>query len=359
MALEKYFSSPAHLKEKETLPVIQALIDRYIVEQPFRGLRVVFAHLLVRNTMAVVEALVRGGADLVISEGFQSPATEEVTREIKTLGVPILSIPEAVKQGDLYFDTNAMLGRHKTPAMAVEVTRTGVHHYRQIPCPVVSADNCRAKKIEGFYGTGDGFVRAWRQLRPEDPLKGKQVVQFGYGKIGRGAAHVIRRAGCQVAVVDTDAAARARAQEDGFPVIDGSPNPALQAALAETQIVLMVTGIPSVLSQVLSPEWMRANRPKLVNLGAEDEFGPLYRDEEILGGRAAPLNFHLAQPTLNRYVGVTLAAHLMAFEALIAGDYPVGIHPLPVEMDDWLLKQWRQSWPDIDLTGIQEELGIK
>lgn len=359
MTLATYFSSPAHLKEKETLPVIQVLIDRYTDEQPFRGLRVVFAHLLVRNTMAVVEALVRGGADLVISEGFKSPAAEEVAGELKALGVPILSVPEAVEQGELFFDTNAMLGRHKTPAGAVEVTRTGVHHYRQIPCPVVSADDCRAKKVEGFYGTGDGFVRAWRQLRPEDPLAGKRVVQFGYGKIGRGAAHVTRRAGCQVTVVDTSPEARIRAQEDGFAVVDGSPNPALQAALAGAQIVLVVTGIPGILSQSPPPEWVRANKPQLVNLGAEDEFGLRYADHEILGGRDAPLNFHLAQPTLNRYIGVSLAAHLMAFEALVKGDYPAGIHPLPEEMDDWLLREWRRSWPDIDLTGIQAELRVE
>ncbi len=233
-------------------------------------------------------------------------------------------------------------------------------HYERIPCPVISADDCRTKYIEGFFGTGEAFLRAWQKFRPRAALDGKRLVQFGYGKIGRGVAHQTRRAGMRVTVVEVDAEARSQAEADGFPALSGAPEGALRQILARADVVISVTGVPAVLSRSVPPEWIRANRPALVNLGAEDEFGPAFADREILGGRSVPLNFHLSQPTLNRYVDPVLAAHLLALEALMPdpGSHPVGVHPLPAAMDRWALQAWRTAWPEEDLSGIGETLGL-
>jgi adenosylhomocysteinase len=361
MSLEQFFSDPANAAEKQTLPVLRALTERYADEKPFAGLKVALGYLLVRNSMIVFEAVWRGGAEIVIADAFASPATAPVLADLARYDVPVYSIAEAVKQTDLYMDINCTLGRVKAPRAAVEITRTGVHHYEHIACPVVSADNCRAKKIEGFFGTGDGFRRAWEQLRPGDPLAGKRSVQFGYGKIGRGVAFQTRKAGMQISVVDPSLEARAKAEDDGFAALDFAAAPALEQALSRADVVISVTGIPDIHSVSEVPAaWFRANQSVLVNLGAQDEFGPEFYDEEILGGRAIPLNFHLAQPTLNRYVDPPLAAHVLALEALVGGlpGLENGVHPLPLEMDAWLLQTWRASWPDEDLTGIGEELGL-
>ncbi len=358
MSLETYFSQQAHLKEKRDLPLLVALIERYSREKPFQGLQIVFGHLLVRNSMVVAEALVAGGAELIISKGFPSPASPPIIAELAQHEISVLPIPEAIHKGDNFLDVDAILGRHKTPQRAAEATRTGVHHYRDIPCPVVSADDSRAKRIEGFFGTGEGFLQAWKLFFPGDHLLGKRLVQFGYGKIGRGLAHRTRAAGCAIFVVDNDLQARARARVDGFETHDGAPNEGLQRALAKADIVISVTGIPGIISRVLPAEWLRANQPVLVNQGAEDEFGPSFNDDEILGGRDVPLNFHLDQPTPNRYIDPSLAAHVLALEAVLQEDYPIGIHPLPQEMDEWLVSEWHRHWPEEDLTGIGEELGL-
>jgi adenosylhomocysteinase len=109
---------------------------------------------------------------------------------------------------------------------------------------------------------------------------------------------------------------------------------------------------------MVSPAWLRASRPTLVNLGAEDEFGPAFGNEEILGGRSVPLNFHLEQPTLNRYVDPPLAAHLLALEAALSQDGPPTVRPLPRAMDDWVLRTWRAAWPNEDLRGMGGQLGL-
>lgn len=361
MPWQTFFERPAQRAEKEDLPLLRALIARYTRERPFAGCRVAFGHILVRNSMVVAEALVAGGAELILSDAHYSPAAEAVLAELAELGIPVLSVAEAAQAADLFLDVNAVLGRVRAPAAAAEVTRTGVHHYRGIECPVISADDCRAKRIEGFYGTGDGFLRAWRQLRPDDPLEGKRVLIFGYGKIGRGVAYRCRAAGLRVTVADVSAEARQRADEEGFAVLDAAPGPDLQQTLKETEIVIAVTGVPGTVGRGLPADWLRAGGAVLVNLGAEDEFGPEFGEDEILGGKQVPLNFHLAQPTLNRYVDAPLAAHVLALEAWVRQPeaYGVGVHPLPESMDCWLVTEWRRHWPDEDLTGIGDELGLE
>lgn len=360
MSIQTFFDQPEHQRERQTLPLLRALVTRYADERPFKGQAVVLGHLLVRNTLVVAEAIVAGGATLVLAEGHASPAAAPVIAELQRHNVPILPNAEAVRRGDLFVDVSCILGKLRQPRGAAEVTRTGVLHYQQLPpCPVVSADDCKAKKIEGFYGTGDGFLRAWRQLRPADSPEGKRIVQFGYGKIGRGVAHRCRAAGLVVTVADLSAEARTRAAAEGFEALAADPSAELQAALKAADIILSVTSIPDVMSSGrIPPEWLRAGKATLVNLGAEDEFGPAFEDGEILGGRGLPLNFHLANPTQNRYVDAPLAAHVLALEALVSGGYPPGIHPLPEAMDRWLITEWRRHWPEENLDGIGPELGL-
>ncbi len=361
MSLEAVFSHPGQAEEWAELPVLGALRRRYAQERPFHGEKVVFGHILVRNALCLLECLHLGGAEVMLTEAHPSPADAEVRALLGQHQVPILPLPEAVLAADLYLDVGAVLGRLRRPRAAAEVTRTGIHHYRSIRCPVVSADDCRAKLIEGFFGTGDSFLRAWELLRPADPLEGKRLALFGFGKIGRGVAHSLRRAGMQITVVDLAPPALTRAQAEGFPVCEGEPSLALKRLLQESEVVIALTGVPGVLGRTLPPDWFRAGSAILVNLGAEDEFGPAFADGEILGGRGIPLNFHLPQPTRNRYIDAPLAAHLLALEAYVTDPkaYPPGISPLPPAMDRWILETWREAWPGEDLTGIGADLRLE
>jgi len=360
MGLRELFEEPAHLQERVELPILRALIQRYATERPFLGSSVAFGHLLVRNSMVMVEALWRGGAEIVLCRAHPSPSEGPILDDLQRHAIAVLDVDQAARSADWFLDVGAVLGRRHVPRGAAEVTRTGVIHYQHIACPVVSADDCRSKRIEGFFGTGEGFVRAWRLHRPQDPLEGRSVVVFGFGKIGRGVAHCLRRVPMQVIVAEADDEARGRAEGEGFAVVVARPEAPLQRALAEADVVISVTGHPGVIGASFPPAWFRRPRTVLVNLGAEDEFGPPFGDDEILGGRHLPLNFHLARPTLNRYVDPPLAAHLLALEALVRQPdrWPPGVHPLPPEMDAWVIQSWRAAWPDEDLTGIAEELGI-
>ena len=360
MGWGELFEESPHLEERAELPILRSLIQRYAVDRPFQGRSVVFGHLLVRNSIVVAEALWRGGAEITLCRAHPSPSEIPVLDDLNRHALPVLDVDRAVRAGEWFLDVGAVLGRKRVPRGAAEVTRTGVLHYRGIACPVVSADDCRAKRIEGFFGTGEGFVRAWRQLRPQSPLEGRTAAIFGFGKIGRGVAHRLRRLPMDVIVVEADVTALRRAGQEGFAAIPAEADRPLQQALARADVVIAVTGRPGVIGASYPADWFRRPEMMLVNLGAEDEFGPTYRDDEILGGRELPLNFHLARPTLNRYVDAPLAAHLLALETLLREPerWPPGIHPLPEEMDSWVIRSWRAAWPAEDLTGIAEELGL-
>jgi len=340
------------------MPVTRAVSWRMRRLRPFAGRTVVFGHLLVWNSIVVAEALWRGGGRVIFTDAHLSPASRSVIETMRRFDVPILPVGQAVQRGDLFFDVGAVLGRQRVPDAAAEVTRTGVLHYRSIPCPVVSADDCRAKRIEGFFGTGEAFLRAWQHFNPDDPLPGKRLVVFGFGKIGRGVAHRTRGAGIQVTVIDLNPRACLRAQAEGFAALLASDGRRLRRALAQAEVVVAVTGRPGGIGHTVPAEWLRAAHPVLVNLGAEDEYGPQFADEEILGGRSIPLNFHLEEPTLNRYVDPPLAAHVLALEAVISQTPSRGIHPLPKAMDEWILRTWRAAWPREDLRGIGKQLGL-
>ena len=358
--MKAYFNSQAHIDERKNLPILSELIERYQDQKPFRNLSIAFGHLLVRNSLVTAEALVAGGANLLLAEAFQSPSTEILKAELQDANIPIFSVQDAAKAADIFLDVNAVLGRERAPKIAAEVTRTGIHHYQSISSIVISADACRSKRIEGFFGTGDGFLRAWQQLRPEEDIAGKHMLKFGFGKIGRGLAHLARNASVDLVLAEADAQALNRAQAEAFNVINVQDRKTLQTELAKADIILSVTGIPGMVSKHIPKDWIIANQPVLVSMGAEDEFGPQYDEHEIQGGKSVPLNFHLVEPTLNRYIDSSLSAHVMALEAwtLNPSSYSVGIHPLPIDMDQWIIDRWRHYWPNEDLSEIAEELSL-
>ena len=98
MSLVQFFDTPAQTEEKRNLPLLRALIARYADERPFAGAQVAFGHILVRNSMVVAEALVRGGAELVLSNAHRSPASAPVEAELAAAGMRVLPVAEAAER---------------------------------------------------------------------------------------------------------------------------------------------------------------------------------------------------------------------------------------------------------------------
>ena len=83
----------------------------------------------------------------------------------------------------------------------VELTRSGMYRYRECRQPVFLADDGRIKVIETGLGTGDGFRRGMAHAGYGD-FKGRRIVLFGCGKVGRGIAMYALLGGAELTVVD-------------------------------------------------------------------------------------------------------------------------------------------------------------
>ncbi len=359
MTISDFLQSEIYVAEKKDMPISREVIARMAAEKPFQGVRVVLGHFIALNSVALFEPLWRGGADVTICTPFQSRQTPSLLRQLREYNFPIQSVEEAVDAGDYFIDVAGSLGMKRTPKGAVEVTRTGDDVYASLACPSISIDRSRLKYLEDFLGTGEGFVRGWYHLRPDDMLAGKHIVLFGYGKVGRGVAFYCRKEGAHLTVVESNPGVVTKARGDGFEALNLENISRLQSTLGEANIIIGATGKPGGVGQSVPRSWLRANTPFFVNIGI-DEFGTYIPEREVLGGREVPINFHLRNPTMNHKIDPIQAAEVLALEALIRNPerYSNGLHPLPKSIDEWILKKWITYWPDEDVSGIAVEIGL-
>jgi adenosylhomocysteinase len=359
MSIQDFLLSESYVAEKKDMPISREVIERMAIEKPFQGITVVIGHFLALNSVALFEPFWRGGAEITVCTPLECEHSRSLVRELQSYGFPILPVEEAAKAGDYFVDNAGSLGKRRTPKGAVEVTRTGDWVYESLLCPTISIDKSRLKYLEDFLGTGESFVRGWYHLRSDDPLVGKNIVLFGYGKVGKGVAFFSRNEGANLTVVDINPDVLAKAQKEGFVAIDLQDKSQLKSTLQEANIVIGATGKPGAVGESVPNSWLRANSPFFVNIGL-DEFGPHIRDNEILGGREVPLNFHLRRPTKNHKIDPIQAAEVLALEELVQnpGKYSNGLHPLPRRIDVWVLRKWISYWPEEDLSGIAEEIGL-
>ena len=69
------------------------------------------------------------------------------------------------------------------------------------PFPVINVDDSNLKKLEGMYGTGESFVRAFKE-RTGQSIHNQSFMVFGFGKVGRGIVKYLLRETPHITVVD-------------------------------------------------------------------------------------------------------------------------------------------------------------
>ena len=274
-------------------PALAAQAERWRVERPLEGLRVLCGTPLFLNTLAQFAALLAGGAELAVAYSDELGFDPAVPDFLAGIGLTAYhGADEAIASGiafDAVLDCSA-LNKHVPVRFGYcELTRSGVHVYKSEPPdkPVFAADSGRIKSIETVLGTGDGCLRGLRHIG-FDPA-GKTVLLFGHGRVGRGIEYALTQAGATVRIVDP-------AQGRVF-------TPAL---LNGTDLVIAATGIRDALAPFA--QLLLESGALLVNMGADDEFGPDITPERAVN-RKRPVNFMLSEPTATRYIDPTLALH--------------------------------------------------
>ena len=247
------------------MPVLKAIQERFIKEQPFKGLKLSACVHVTKETAALCVVMQAGGADAVLVASNPLSTQDDVAAAlVKYYNIPVFAIAgESVEQykahiqealnhePDLIIDDGCdvvSVLHAQRPELASKVigsteeTTTGITRLQAmenegtLKFPAVGVNSSLTKHLyDNRYGTGqstiDGILRAANIL-----IAGKTVVISGYGWCGKGCAMRAKGLGANVIVCEVDPLKALEAAMEGYRVM-----PIAQAAL-EGDIFIAVTG---------------------------------------------------------------------------------------------------------------------
>ncbi len=247
------------------MPVLKRIQERFIKEQPFKGLRLSACSHVTKETAALCVVMKSGGADAILVASNPLSTQDDVAAAlVKYYDIPVFAIAgESVEtykshiQEAIAHKPNLIIEdgcdlvstlHSEYPEVASQVigsteeTTTGIIRLQameregKLMFPAVGVNTSLTKHLyDNRYGTGqssiDGILRAANIL-----IAGKTVVISGYGWCGKGCALRAKAMGANVIVCEVDPLKALEAVMEGYRVM-----PIAQAAL-EGDIFLTVTG---------------------------------------------------------------------------------------------------------------------
>lgn len=295
----------AHYRPEE-YPALAEQAGRWAFGKPLEGLSVLDATPVFRNTVSKYIPLLKAGVRLTVglAEGF--PHDPAIAAFLQENGIPVLKSSEnTTEKFDLVLDCAAAFAHLEPQIGYVELTRSGVEHYKGKAKPVFVADSGAIKRIETCLGTGESYFRAMDELGYKD-WAGRTLVVFGSGKVGTGIVLYAAQKGARVTVVTDPACVPPQITKIAEKIIDYRNHEAVTTAVNEAYAVVTATGVANALTGV--SDALNRSKALLANMGVEDEFGAEIPEERVLG-RKRPLNFLLEEPTHLKYIEATMALH--------------------------------------------------
>lgn len=247
------------------MPVLRQIQERFIKEQPFKGLKLSACVHVTKETAALCVVMKSGGADAVLVASNPLSTQDDVAAAlVKHYGIPTFAVAgESVEQykahiqealnhnPDIIIDDGCDIVstiHAERPELAskiigsTEETTTGIIRLQaleaqgQLRFPAVGVNTSLTKHLyDNRYGTGqssmDGIIRGANIL-----IAGKTVVVSGYGWCGRGCALRAKALGANVIVCEVDPLKALEAAMEGYRVMP------IEKAAKEGDIFLTVTG---------------------------------------------------------------------------------------------------------------------
>ena len=247
------------------MPVLKEIRERFIKEQPFRGLKLSACVHVTKETAALCTVMQAGGADAVLVASNSLSTQDDVAAAlVKYYDIPVYAVSgESVEQyrehidialnhdPDIVIDDGCDLVstiHDKRPDLigkiigSTEETTTGIirlqalENQGKLGFPAVGVNTSLTKHLyDNRYGTGqssfDGVMRAANIL-----VAGKTVVVSGYGWCGKGVALRAKALGANVIVCEIDPLKALEAAMEGYRVMP------IEKAALEGDIFLTITG---------------------------------------------------------------------------------------------------------------------
>ncbi|MDQ6824883.1 MAG: adenosylhomocysteinase [Candidatus Eremiobacteraeota bacterium] len=256
----------------QTMPVLQAIGQRFARTQPLKGLRIGACLHVTTETANLMISLAAGGADIALCASNPLSTQDDVAAMLAlNHGMKVFAV-KGEDNARYYQHIEAVIGtspqftmddgcdlvttmitkfpdRLKTVVGGTEETTTGVIRLRSmekagvLTYPIIAVNDALTKHLfDNRYGTGqstlDGIIRATNTL-----MAGKTVVIAGYGWCGRGIAQRARGLGAIVVITEIDPTKALEAAMDGFSVMT------MHEAASRGDIFITVTGNTKVLRE--------------------------------------------------------------------------------------------------------------
>ncbi|AJC49290.1 NAD-binding protein [Allofrancisella guangzhouensis] len=343
---------------KGKYPFLTKLNEQWAKDKPLKGLKILHNIPITRETLIKLESLYLAGAEILVTH-INIPGLEpkqDCLEVLTAAGANVeLSHNNIFNQFDFALDCCAQV--IDMPNVTVtrgytELTQFGSERYRKLKlnAPVISIDDSYTKCLEGMYGTGEAFVRLVQQEIVTD-LKNKKFVLFGYGKVGRGVAKYLAKAGAKVSVVEISPKYLDDAKNHKLTPINANiDNTEIIKLINTSDMVVMATGVTGLLSNIITSEKDINNNIVLLNMGASDEFGNKIAPQRVFANKA-PVNFLLESPTRIEYIDPIFYAHNYCIEYLLKNNQLSGYNPLPKHLDEDLINQWSEFF-NVDCSDI-------
>lgn len=361
------------------MPVLKQIRDRFAIEKPFAGLRLVACAHITTETAHLAIALKAGGADALLIASNPLSTQDDVAASL----VVDHEIPVFAQKGE----DNATYNRHVQIALdhrpniivddgsdvvatlvqerqhqiadligSTEETTTGIVRLRAmfregvLTFPAVNVNDADTKHFfDNRYGTGqstlDGIIRATNIL-----LAGKNIVVVGYGWCGKGTALRARGMGANVIVTEIDPIKAIEAVMDGFRVL-----PMAEAA-PQGDIFITVTGNKHVVrgehfdvmkdgaivcnsghfDLELDLKYLAAQAKEIKEVRPFTEEYKLKNGKSVVVlGQGRLINLAAAEGHPSAVMDMSFANQALACEFLVKnkGKLQPGLHSIPVEVD--------------------------
>jgi adenosylhomocysteinase len=252
-----------------SMPVLRQVRERFIKEQPLRGMRIGACLHVTTETAVLMLTLKGGGAAVALCASNPLSTQDDVAAALtREHGIPVyaqkgedheryyrhiqavLDTRPSVTMDDGADLISELHGKRKELIAGIvggtEETTTGVIRLRAmeregvLKFPIIAVNDADTKHLfDNRYGTGqstlDGILRATNIL-----FAGRTVVVAGFGMCGRGLAARAHGMGARVLVTEVEPIRALEAVMEGFQVVP------MAEALPQADVLVTVTGNTSV-----------------------------------------------------------------------------------------------------------------
>ena len=229
------------------MPVLARIRERFAVERPLAGMRVVACLHITAETANLVLTLQSGGAEVFLCASNPISTQDRITALLASEGVHVYAVHG--EDRDTYYahcnsaldalphividdgaDLTRLLHTDRIDARehvvgGLEETTTGIQRIRgleasgELRYPIMAINNAKTKHMfDNRYGTGqstfDAIMRSTNTL-----IAGKRVVVAGFGMCGRGVALRARGLGAEVIVTEVNHVRALEAVMEGYRVL--------------------------------------------------------------------------------------------------------------------------------------------